>query len=247
MQLFAPPPRTRFDLNFRFAGFDVQVHPLFWIMAIFLGANIGGLVPLLIWVAVVFVSILIHELGHSLAMRHHDVDSYIVLHMSGGLAIPKSARISELHWTRQAFIYFAGPLAGFIFAAIVIAVVLALGGSVILDWVLTVIPRPIAFLPIGGLYVDILIRLLLWVNVFWGIINLLPVFPLDGGNIARYILVRLDPWNGVKNSLWLSVITGAALAIAGYFALGSVYMALLFGILAFQSYQALNAYRGNRF
>jgi hypothetical protein len=72
-----------------------------------------------------------------------------------------------------------------------------------------------------------------------GFINLMPVNPLDGGNVTRYILVQTDPWNGVRTSLWISVIAGAAVAIAGLVFLRSTYMAILFGLLAFQSYQAL--------
>ncbi len=86
---------------------------------------------------------------------------------------------------------------------------------------------------------------LLWVNIFWGFVNLMPVYPLDGGNVARYILVQTDPLNGVNTSLWISVVTGGILAIVGLLFLRSTYMALLFGLLAFQSYQALqNGGRG---
>jgi Zn-dependent protease len=80
---------------------------------------------------------------------------------------------------------------------------------------------------------------LLWVNIFWGFINLMPVNPLDGGTVTRYILIQTDPWNGVRTSLWISVIAGAVIAIAGFVFLRSTYMAILFGLLAFQSYQAL--------
>ena len=67
----------------------------------------------------------------------------------------------------------------------------------------------------------------------------MPVNPLDGGTVTRYILIQTDPWNGVRTSLWISVIAGAAVAIAGLVFLRSTYMAILFGLLAFQSYQAL--------
>jgi membrane-associated protease RseP (regulator of RpoE activity) len=102
-----------------------------------------------------------------------------------------------------------------------------------------VIPLPAAVLPEGGRVVNLLVGLLLWVNVFWGLINLMPVFPLDGGNVARRLWVMADPWDGVRKSLWLSVIAGSVVAAAGLFLLGSIFMALLFGILAFQSYQSL--------
>jgi hypothetical protein len=61
---------------------------------------------------------------------------------------------------------------------------------------------------------------------------------LDGGNVTRNILIQTDPLNGLRTSLWASVITGAGVAIAGLL-LQQIYMAFLFGMLAFQSFQAL--------
>ena len=82
---------------------------------------------------------------------------------------------------------------------------------------------------------------MLWVNIFWGFVNLLPVHPLDGGNVARNALIQIDPVDGVRKSLWVSVITGVLIALAAFFFLRSLYMAILFGFLAFQSYQSLQA------
>jgi len=86
---------------------------------------------------------------------------------------------------------------------------------------------------------NIFVSMLLWVNVFWGLINLLPVFPLDGGQVARNVLIQYDPWDGVRKSLWVSVVTGGILAVVGLIGFHSVYIAILFGFLAFQSYQSL--------
>ncbi|HQV95560.1 MAG TPA: site-2 protease family protein, partial [Anaerolineales bacterium] len=104
------------------------------------------------------------------------------------------------------------------------------------------IPLPTsATLPFGGLAGSSFLTMMLWVNVFWGLINLLPVFPLDGGHVARNILLLYDPVGGVRKSLWLSVIVGGLMALAGFVLFRSVYTALLFGLLAFQSYQALQS------
>jgi len=77
------------------------------------------------------------------------------------------------------------------------------------------------------------------VNIFWGLINLVPVFPLDGGNVARYALLQFDPRDGVRKSLWISVVAGGLVAVLGLVYFRSIYMAFLFGFLAFQSYQSL--------
>jgi stage IV sporulation protein FB len=99
-------------------------------------------------------------------------------------------------------------------------------------------------LPFGGSILNAFVITLLWVNLFWGLINLMPVYPLDGGNVTRSLLLKADPLEGVRKSLWVSVIAGILVAVIGFFLLGSVYMAFLFGFLAFQSYQSLQSRAG---
>lgn len=253
MGLFQPPSSTPYDLRFSIVGIPVRVHPVFWVISLLFGFYAGSIEQILIWVVVVFVSILIHELGHSLAMRFYGTDSYIVLHGMGGLAIPTTARRgggqwgnSTPDWVRGVLISLAGPFAGFLLASLVVAGVALSGGVVFVDWIWGFIPFPIAFLMDGSAIMNSVISTMLWVNVFWGLINLLPVFPLDGGQVSRYLFVRFDPWDGVKKSLLLSVIAGGAIAITGFVLLKSIYMGFLFGLLAYQSYQAYDG-RGRLF
>jgi stage IV sporulation protein FB len=250
MFLFQPPPPTQYDLRFSIAGIPVRVHPLFWLIALLLGSA-TDLLQLPIWVFVVFASIVIHELGHALAMRRYGQPSRIILHFAGGLTVPEPvswgsgwANVS-LKPNQEIFISLAGPGAGFLLAALVVVAVIISGGSIITNWLFGVIPLPVAALmPIGGRVISLLVTMLLWVNVFWGLINLLPVYPLDGGNVSRYLLLQADPIDGVRKSLWISVIAGGLVAIAGLLILRSIYMAFLFGLLAFQSYQSLQRRAG---
>ncbi|HAV77354.1 MAG TPA: hypothetical protein DCX53_08375 [Anaerolineae bacterium] len=244
MFLFQSPPPTRFDLNFSLFEIPVRVHPMFWFLAALLGFGSG---QVLIWVFVVFFSILIHEMGHALAFRRYGQDSHIVLHFAGGLTIPESLRWGggyasvSLSANQQIFISLAGPFAGFVLAGLVVGGVIFSGGEIAVNLLFGIIPIPqLTFLPFGNNAVQVLIVMLLWVNVFWGLINLLPVFPLDGGQVARNFLIQLDPLDGARKSLWLSTITGGVVAVAAFVLLGSFYMAFLFGLLAFQSYQALS-------
>ncbi len=246
MLLFQTPPSTRFDLRFSILGIPVRVHPLFWLIALILGSS-GDLLQILLWIVVVFVSILIHELGHALAFRRYGQDSQIVLHMGGGLTIPESvpwgggyANVAPSPM-QQIIITLAGPFAGFLLAALMIAGVIVMGGSVAIGLLLGFIPIPqLTSLPIGGSLMGQFISLMLWVNIFWGLVNLLPVFPLDGGQVARNVLIQYDPLDGARKSLWVSVITGGLMALVGLLLLHSIYMAFLFGFLAFQSYQSLS-------
>lgn len=251
MFLFQPPPSTRYDLRFNLAGIPVRVHPLFWLIAILLGSSSNNIIQILIWVFAVFVSILIHELGHALAMRFYGQPSQIVLHFSGGLTIPEPvwwggryANVALGH-SQEIIISLAGPGSGFLLAGLIVIGVIFSGGSIVTTSLFGLIPLPAAvLLPIGGSILSSLVTTMLWINVFWGLINLLPVYPLDGGNVTRYLLLNTDPLDGVRKSLWISVIAGGIVAVVGLLFLGSVYMAILFGFLAFQSYQSLQGHAG---
>jgi stage IV sporulation protein FB len=245
MFLLQPPPPTKYDLRFSIAGIPVRVHPLFWLIALLFGSS-GTLIEIPIWIIVIFVSILIHELGHAFALRRYGLNSQIVLHFAGGVTIPESTPWGN-RWAnaspspkQEIFISLAGPFTGLIFASLVMLAVVASGGMLTTIKLLGFLPLPlIAYLPFGGTVLNIFVSMLLWVNVFWGLINLLPVSPLDGGQVARNVLIKYDPWDGVRKSLWVSVVTGGILAVVGLIGFHSVYMAILFGFLAFQSYQSL--------
>lgn len=243
--LFQALPPTRYDLRFSIGDIPVRVHPLFWLIALLLGSS-GALIEIPIWIIVVFVSILIHELGHALAFRFYGIRSQIVLHAMGGLTIPEStpwgggwASVSPSP-RQEIVISLAGPFAGFSFAALVMAITTLTGGSLLTGKLFGIIPLPLtAIIPFGGTMLSIFVSMLLWVNVFWGIFNLLPVYPLDGGQVTRNVLIQVDPLDGARKSLWVSVVVGGIIALVGLFVMRSPYLALLFGVLAFQSYQSL--------
>ena len=88
-----------------------------------------------------------------------------------------------------------------------------------------------------------MVGVFLWVNFFWGMLNLLPIYPLDGGQIARELLVLHDAWAGIKNSLLLSLLAAGALALWG-FSKGDLYIGLLFGSLAYSNWEVLQQISG---
>lgn len=239
--MFQVPLPSRFDLNFSVLGFPVRVSPLFWLLAVLLGIRLQDPLLILIWVIIVFFSILIHEMGHGVTMRRFGQDAYLVLHAFGGLAVPVSSRrggSASRTPVEQLIISFAGPLAGFLLAGLVVLSAIAAGGSVSITRLLFIIPFPSVNIP-GSPIFNIVAFLLLQVNIFWGLINLIPVFPLDGGRIAQSLFTMADPWDGPRKALWLSVIVGAVIAAGAGIILRDLWLAFLFGILALQSYQLL--------
>ena len=257
------PERTDYDLSFNVAGFPVRVHPLFWLMGLILGAlsaqgasaaGINGLVIVVMWIGIVFVSILVHELGHAVLMRFHGESARVVLYAMGGLAISEDSWMAmRRKGTRQpgeqVAISAAGPVAGFLLAGVLVGLIYAIGGTVEFRLIYQAIPD----FHVGSLgrlagtnqsiYWRVFFNAALFVNIYWGMINLLPVFPLDGGQIARALFTKFDPWDGIRKSLWLSVIVGAAIAVLGL-SNSQIFIGLLFASLAFSSWQLLQQMSG---
>ena len=112
---------------------------------------------------------------------------------------------------------------------------LTLGGVYLFDWVLE---------GITSANLGYLLDSLIFINLFWGLINLLPVYPLDGGKVSRELLLTANPGRGIEWSLQLSMVAAIAMAIYALFAFDqAIFVVLLFGYLAFASYQTLAAYR----
>ena len=240
--IFAEPSPTQADVHFRVLGFPVRVHPMFWVVTLLLSGG-GEPASAAIWVAAVFVSILVHELGHALLQRFYGGRSHIVLHGMGGLAIAEGVRYTP--W-RQVLISLAGPFAGFALAAVLCAAVLAGGVSIDVRWPY-LIPGPMDSRFTRELLFD-----LLQINILWGLLNLAPIYPLDGGRVARELLTMwLPAHRGVIASLWLSIICSGGFAFS-YLSSGggagsvSWWPVLLFGMLAYNNYQMLRSYQASR-
>ena len=254
--LLGEPPPTRADLHFRLFGFPVRVHPFFWVMTLVLMLGRKSIPPLeaLVWVVVVFVSILVHELGHAFMQRRYGGRPWITLYGLGGLT---SCQDYDRRPSSQIAILLAGPGFGFLLAALVIVALWALdhqGRLTLLagdDDLAAIrqagcfaVPMPLVtacFQPFPNMAANYLVIDLLWVNILWGMVNLLPIYPLDGGQIARELFTLRNSRRGIITSLWLSIVTAggvAAWALTG----GSIFVPLLFGYLAYTNFQTIRAY-----
>ena len=86
MLTLGEPARTPYDLQFSIFNFPVRISALFWLVGLITGQGSAqeGVRFLLVWIAALFVSILIHELGHTFAFRYFGISSHIVLYHFGG-------------------------------------------------------------------------------------------------------------------------------------------------------------------
>ncbi len=164
--------RTPLDLNFSIFHVAVRVHPLHWLTSAFLGWDLfrdAGLVALLIWIACVFVSVLLHELGHVFAGWYFGSKGHILLASFGGLAIGSNNQ--RQRWKRIAVLA-AGPAIQFVFYGL-----LWLARPFLLTW-----------MDDQSRYVKFTYYILMGINFWWPLFNLLPIYPLDGGQISRELL-----------------------------------------------------------
>ncbi len=249
--MLSEPGTTPYDLNFDFLGFPCRVHPAFFVLPILFGAGLGGPemnagVGILLMAVVFFVSILVHELGHALAFRKYGIPSRVVLYWMGGLAIPESggwgSRTRSLTPEQQVVVSGAGPAAGFLVALLATLIFVALGSTVSLDW-MGPMPMPKFTLKADSLLANneplrILLLMFVIVNIFLNLLNLLPVYPLDGGQISRQLFIKADPWGGIRNSMMLSIGVAVFAAVIA-FKFNDRFIGIFFGFMAWQNYQTL--------
>jgi stage IV sporulation protein FB len=256
LMLLGEPPPTQADLHFRVFGFPVRVHPFFWLVTFFLGSKADEPTEIFVWIAVVFVSILIHELGHATMQRRYGGHPRIMLYSFGGLA---SCGDCDRSPTSQLAILIAGPLAGFLLAAAVLLGIKLAGhnagfaispsGQEIMEthraYPISLIGNLYAyFQPFTSRILSLVLIQLIYVNIAWGFLNLLPVYPLDGGQISRELFTLGNPRSGIIQSLQLSI--GVAALLTAYFLLKErYYTGLMFGFLAYSNFQTLQAYRNS--
>jgi stage IV sporulation protein FB len=253
--LLGEPQRTQADLNFTLFKFPVRVSPFFWLAGVVLGWNwamtdsgVNGKL-LLIWVSAVFVSILLHELGHAFAFRYFGTSAHVVLYHFGGLAVPDSYHSPwgdkrSRHPLSHAIISAAGPAVQLVVVGIIVAGLYVAGHQ--MRFSIPFAPQPIVLGrgdPIPNFMLLATLDCLLYINFFWAVLNLLPVYPLDGGQIARELFLFFDVRDAIRNSLILSMVAAGGIAV---YALTEkrTFLAVMFGLLAYSSYTALTAHTG---
>ena len=188
-------------------GIPTKIDPSFWLLSFFIASSRGFNPPLILeWLVVVFISVLFHELGHALVGRRFGLSPQITLYSMGGLT--SWTEVTEISPAKNLAISLAGPAAGFLLGGICFVAGPA---------VLTAVPSELFTVA----YHD-----LIWVNIGWGIFNLLPILPLDGG----HVLVTLEGWLTKKRdqiiSHAISLLACFALVYLAYM-LGSLWVAIL--------------------
>jgi stage IV sporulation protein FB len=193
----------------------IHIFPFFWLLIFIIGwLNTASILGTVIWAVVILISVLIHEYGHAITALIFGQEAEINLVGFGGLTKRQGPKIS--HW-KEFLIVFNGPLAGFLLFILAFILLNVLGGKKsILVYALNVAVN---------------------VNLFWTIINLLPVLPLDGGHLLRILLEGAFGVKGLKISFFISIFLAVIVALYA-FLMQQILIGALFFMLAFESYRA---------
>ncbi|MEW4527870.1 site-2 protease family protein [Maioricimonas sp. JC845] len=227
--MLGPVQPTPYDLKFSLFGIPVRVMVTFWLGAAVLGWSSLrlGLPYLLTWIVVAFVSILVHEMGHALTARLFGYPPRIMMYHFGGLALFEPHRNFSVG--KSVLITLAGPFAGFAFYGLIRLSLPMLVQSGLLG-------------PGGMTPAAFAITQLLFINLWWGVLNLLPVLPLDGGQICRDVCITLSPRRGTTLAIQIGLVAAALVAFY-FFQQQRTYAAILFAFLAIQNFQELQQRR----
>ncbi|WP_208027965.1 site-2 protease family protein [Rhabdothermincola sediminis] len=174
------------------AGIPVRVEPTFFVIIALLGVN--PLDPDLLfigtWIAIAFVSILVHELGHAAAFRLYGIRPSITLHGFGGL----TAGNGVLSPARRIVVSLTGPLSA-----------------------LAMLGLPALWLDLSGVLSSVeartIVSQVVWINIGWSLLNLLPILPLDGGQVFAAVADLLTGGRGRRVAEVFSVALAAVLGI----------------------------------
>jgi Zn-dependent protease/CBS domain-containing protein len=213
----------------RILGVEIRIHISFVLLILFVGMTEQiAHVQLNPWrgmglVAIIFGSVVLHELGHALVGRHSGISPRaIVLLPIGGVTIFDDVQPTlQPDWRRDARIAAAGPLVNF---------VLAIAAAVILN----------VALPQDRLWADPYVRSanllhsFVWTNLWLGLFNLLPAYPMDGGRVLRAIFSRsMDPVSATRRAV--SIGRGFALAfmLAGWWNIPHLIWFSVIGVFLF--------------
>jgi Zn-dependent protease len=168
-------------------------------------------------VGIVFGSVVLHELAHALVAQAHGMQAKaIILLPIGGITLlddsppATAASPTPAKWKRDVLVALAGPAINIGLGLVVGAIVLARFPEAHL-WT-----KPF-------IHSNHLLRSFVWVNLYLGLFNLLPAYPMDGGHILRAVFSRrMDEVSATRRAVTVShalaplvIVVGMLLFIQG--------------------------------
>lgn len=192
-----------------------RLDPLFLVLAFGIGwLNSATIAGIFLWAIVVFVSILVHELGHALTAISFGQSAEVTFMPLGGLTSRQGGALSPL---KEFIIVLNGPLAGF---------GLYFACRFFLGFFETNTTSPIAYMLLIGTYV----------NLIWTILNLLPILPLDGGKLLLISCEKVFRVRGKQIAYGISFLFSLLGAIFA-FLIQELFAGAILSLFAYESYR----------
>ena len=214
-------------MQFKLFGIPIRVNPFFLLIAAYIGyinaqarPMVDDIMALVVTVPIVFFAVLAHELGHAFAGRAFKLTPQIDLHGFGGLTSWTEGR--RLTPGRSIFVSFAGPLVGIAF------------GTPTLVWMMAAEPSQ----PLAAFALEMFV----FVNLGWGVLNLIPMMPLDGGNIMASFFEIFAGGKGRVAARYVSLGL-AGLILLWALSVMNIWILVLVGFMAWSNFKALQAER----
>ncbi|MBS0584739.1 MAG: M50 family metallopeptidase [Verrucomicrobia bacterium] len=197
--------------------FSIRIKPLFFLTAALIGFFISRSPgEILLWIAMIFLSVLVHELGHALTALAFGQRVQIEFTAFGGVTVPSGPKLSL---GREFVVVFMGPLFGFL---------------------MFIAATFVADIPIVNPGLRHFVQDFRFITLFWTIMNLLPILPLDGGQLLRITLEKFLGFRARKAALYISILFSTMASVIFFLmGLGWFPMGALFLIFAFQGVETL--------
>ncbi|HEY4016310.1 MAG TPA: site-2 protease family protein [Polyangiaceae bacterium] len=221
-------------LSLRLGSIPLRILPSFFVTTVVLNYGLARDEPLrlVVWTGIVLASVLVHELGHAVAGLAFGLAPRIELHGFGGTTSwSAGSRVSP---RRRIVISLAGPCTGLAAGALVVAFAAMFGPGADAARGMVLAAIGVAPSPLDGSMASFAYESLLFVNVGWGLLNLLPMLPLDGGNVMAELFDLRLHGRGERPARIVS------LSIAGAAALGALVTGRFWPAILAASFVALN-------
>lgn len=204
-------------MNFKLLNIPVCIHPTFWIFLLtFTNLYRDLSIYNVILGGVLIFSLLVHEYGHALTALYFGAQPIVSLEAFGGNAQYDSYGITP---KQQFWITLNGPLLE--------SVLILLSYFILRSGVYANHP-----------YIQYTLYVTMRLNILWCLLNLIPIAPLDGGHLARYLLERKFGPAGYRASIIMGLVCAAMAAPYLYFQ-GYLFFAILLLIFGFQNFRAM--------
>ena len=177
------------------------------------------------------ISLLVHEFGHALVARRYGLNPRILLHGIGGLCAHEPIDDDR----KNAFIVAAGPGLEIIFGLVVLLI-----QSIISSNAPDLMYQPIDSTTAQITPLGYFLKMTVVLSIVWGLANLIPLYPLDGGQLFRLFARRRRKPAEAERLTHMVSIGFAVVGMIWGISVGSFFIVILTGFLAYSNYEAFS-------